>query len=187
MKIIKTSQQGFTLIELMISLLIGLFLMGGVISAFVVNQQTVNKKRDLDNTQEALRFSANTVSRIVRQADSISNTSTGTRLVVTFTGAAGLKNCLGQVLAGVQTNTFTYSNNQFLCNNTALVDDITNISFLYGVDANADGYITNAEYTATPTDFTKVDSIRMSLGLTNGKTNSFTATLRNKLINKYAS
>jgi prepilin-type N-terminal cleavage/methylation domain-containing protein len=179
-------QQGFTLIELMISLLIGLFIMGGVISVFVVNQQTVATKRNLDNTQEALRFTANTVSRIVRQADSISNTSTNSQLVVSFTGGSGLKNCLGVAIAGVQTDTFTYANNQLLCNNTALIDDITAISFLYGVDANADGVITNAEYTAAPADFTKVDSIRMSMTLTNGKTNRFTATLRNKMIAKYA-
>ena len=179
-------QQGFTLIELMISLVIGLFLIGGVISVFATNQKTVETKRNLDNTQEALRFSANTVSRIVKQADAITNASTGSQLVVSFTGATGLKNCLGQVIAGVQINTFTYSNNQLLCNNTALVGDITAVSFLYGVDANNDGMISNAEYVATPSDWTKVDSIRMSITLTNGKTNSFTATLRNKLINKYA-
>ncbi len=187
MQLKKSIQSGFTLIELMISLLIGLFIMGGVISAFVVNQQTVNTKRNLDNTQEALRFTANTVSRIVRQADSISNTSTSSQLVVSFTGGTGLKNCLGQVVSGVQTNTFTYSSNQLLCNNTALVGDITAISFLYGVDANADGYITNAEYIAAPTNWALVDSVRMSMTLSNGKTNSFTATLRNKLISKYAS
>lgn len=179
-------KNGFSLIELMIALLIGLFLMGGVISVFAVNQKTVATKRDLDNTQEALRFISNTVSRVVRQADSISSTSTGAQLVLSFTGATGLKNCLGQVVAGVQTDTFTYAANELLCNNTTLVGDVNGVSFLYGVDANSDGMITNAEYIAAPTDWTKVMSVRMSVMLTNGKTNSFTSTLRQKLINKYA-
>ena len=49
MPIKKYHQKGFTLIELMIVLLVGLFLLSGVISAVVVNQQTVNTKTNLDN------------------------------------------------------------------------------------------------------------------------------------------
>lgn len=184
---IKNKQQlGFTLIELLIAMVIGLFLMGGLISAFATNQKTVSTKRDLDNTIEALRFVSGTINRIVRQADSIGNTSTGSQLAVIFTGASGLKNCLGQVVNGVQTDTFTYTNNQLLCNGTALVGDISGISLLYGVDSNKDGIISNAEFTSTPADWGKVDSIRMTLTLTNGRTNTFTSTLREKLILKYA-
>lgn len=183
---IKKKQVGFTLIELMIAMVIGLFLMGGLISAFATNQKTVSTKRNLDNTIEALRFISGTVNRVVRQADSIGNTSTASQLAVTFTGATGLKNCLGQVVNGVQTDTFTYSNNQLLCNGTALVGEIGGINVLYGVDSNNDDLISNAEYIATPSDWSKVDSIRMSVTLTNGKTNTFTSTLREKLISKYA-
>lgn len=179
-------QKGFTLIELMISMLIALFLLSGVISAFVANQKTVSTKTTLDNSQEALRFSANTISRVVRQADSLSSTSNNSQLVVSFTGATGVKNCLGQTIAGTQTDTFTYSNNQLFCNNTALVGDINGVSYLYGVDSNSDGIVSNSEYTATPTDWTKVNSVRVSMSLSNGKTTAFTATLRNKLISKYA-
>ncbi len=183
----KRSQKGFTLIELMIAMVIGLFLMGGLISAFATNQKTVSTKRDLDNTIEALRFISGTVNRIVRQADSISSTSTTSQLAVTFTGATGLKNCLGQVVNGVQTDTFTYANNQLFCNGTALVGDIAGMTLLYGVDANSDKVISNAEFIAAPSDWSKVDSVRMSIILTNGKTNTFTSTLREKLISKYAS
>jgi prepilin-type N-terminal cleavage/methylation domain-containing protein len=185
MPIKKYHQKGFTLIELMIVLLVGLFLLSGVISAVVVNQQTVNTKTNLDNTQEAFRFSSSTISRIVRQADSLSSASTANQLVVSFTGDTGLKNCLGQVVTGVQTDTFTYSNNQLLCNNTPLVGDITGISFLYGADANNDGWVSNSEYIAVPADWTQVNSVRVSISLTNGKTNSFTATVRSKLTAKY--
>lgn len=182
----KNHQKGFTLIELMISMLIALFLLSGVISAFVANQNTVTTKNSLDNTEEALRFSAATISRVVRQADSLSGTSSNSKLGVNFTGATGVKNCLGQSLAGTQTDTFTYSNNQLLCNNTPLLGDINGITFLYGVDSNSDGWVSNSEYTAAPTDWTKVISVRVRLSLTTGKTTDFTATLRNKLISKYA-
>lgn len=180
------TQQGFTLIELMIAMVIGLLLMGGLISAFATNQKTVSTKRDLDNTIEAFRFISSTVNRIVRQADSISSTSTASQLAVTFTGATGLKNCLGQVVNGVQTDTFIYSSNQLLCNGTALVGDITGMTILYGVDANNDKIISNAEFISAPSDWSKVDSVRVNITLTNGKTNTFTSTLREKLISKYA-
>jgi prepilin-type N-terminal cleavage/methylation domain-containing protein len=180
-------QKGFTLIELMIVLLIGMFLLGGVISALVVNQQTVNTKTNLDNTQEALRFSVNTVSRVVRQADSLNLLSTGNQLVVTsVTGVTGLKNCLGQDIVGLQLDIFRYANNQLLCNNTPLVDDVTGVSFLYGADTNNDGWVSNSEYTATPLIWRDVNSVRVLITLTNGKTHTFTATVRSKLTAKYS-
>ncbi len=61
-------QAGFTLIELMVALALGLFLIGGVISLFVSNQSNFKTNENLSRLQESARFAVEQLSREIRDA-----------------------------------------------------------------------------------------------------------------------
>jgi type IV pilus assembly protein PilW len=61
-------QQGFTLVELMIAMLLGLFIIGGVISLFVSNSQTYRTTEAMSYIQESSRTAFELLARDIRQA-----------------------------------------------------------------------------------------------------------------------
>ncbi|MBL0920402.1 MAG: prepilin-type N-terminal cleavage/methylation domain-containing protein [Hydrogenophaga sp.] len=72
------SQKGFTLVELMISLVLGLLLILGVISVYVTNQQAARTNEGLARLQEGGRIAFELMSRELRQAG---GNACGARLV----------------------------------------------------------------------------------------------------------
>jgi type IV pilus assembly protein PilW len=62
-------QQGFTLIEIMISLLLGVFLLGGVIGVFLNTKQTYRVQDGLSRLQENGRYAMEFMGRDIRMAD----------------------------------------------------------------------------------------------------------------------
>ncbi len=64
-------QAGVSLIELMIAMVMGLIIIGGVTVVFVNAAASFNVKRDLDRSQENLRFVANYLLHEMRQATRI--------------------------------------------------------------------------------------------------------------------
>jgi type IV pilus assembly protein PilW len=60
-------QAGFSLIELMVALLLGLVVIGGVINIFLTNQQSSRSNEDLGRLQESARLSFELMAREVRQ------------------------------------------------------------------------------------------------------------------------
>ncbi|MGC9456842.1 MAG: prepilin-type N-terminal cleavage/methylation domain-containing protein [Halothiobacillaceae bacterium] len=91
----KPRQTGVTLIELMIGMVLGLFIVGGVIGIFVANQQSAAEKRGLDNTQEAFRYSAYTISRVVRNSSGFLDPIDDDKLVVSINRNPEMPDCLG--------------------------------------------------------------------------------------------
>ena len=91
---------GFTLIELMVGLVLGLLLIGAVISVFVSNQETYRLKAELDDAQEAFRFGSHTLSRVIRQGTAIEDPGDDQLRVVMRHSSAedwtGVKDCLGR-------------------------------------------------------------------------------------------
>ncbi|MFI3154857.1 MAG: PilW family protein [Methylococcaceae bacterium] len=61
-------QRGMTLIEIMIALLIGAFLMGGVLQIFISSKQTNRMQEGLSRLQENGRFAVNFISKDIRRA-----------------------------------------------------------------------------------------------------------------------
>lgn len=61
-------QSGYTLIELMIAMVLGLVIIGGVISVFVSNQQSFRTNENLGRLQENARISFELMAREIRQA-----------------------------------------------------------------------------------------------------------------------
>lgn len=70
--------RGFTLIELMIAMLLGLIVVGGVSSIFLANQQTYRSNEALSDVQEGARVSFEMLARDIRVAGLAGcNTSSG--------------------------------------------------------------------------------------------------------------
>jgi len=61
-------QSGFSLVEIMIALLIGLFLLGGILQMFSASQQTYRMQRNLARLQENGRLALDFLARDIRMA-----------------------------------------------------------------------------------------------------------------------
>ena len=62
------SQRGFTMVELMVALLLGLVLIGGVINVFLTSGQTLRVNQNLSRVHENARFGIDMFSREIREA-----------------------------------------------------------------------------------------------------------------------
>ncbi|MDR2209336.1 MAG: prepilin-type N-terminal cleavage/methylation domain-containing protein [Azoarcus sp.] len=63
-----STQRGLTLVELMISMLLGLIVVGGVLGIFVANSETNRRTGDLARIQENARAAVQSISRSMREA-----------------------------------------------------------------------------------------------------------------------
>ena len=61
-------QKGFSLVELMIAMVLGLILLGGVTAAFVSATGSLAVNREIDRSQESLRFVVTLLTNEIRQA-----------------------------------------------------------------------------------------------------------------------
>jgi type IV pilus assembly protein PilW len=64
----RVNVKGFTLIELMISMVLGLVIVGGVISVVLANRRTYNTNEGLSQVQESARTAFELLARDIRQA-----------------------------------------------------------------------------------------------------------------------
>jgi type IV pilus assembly protein PilW len=64
-------KRGFSLVELMIAMVLGLFLIGGVVSVFLANRQVYRQNENLGRMQENARYAFEIVGRDVREAGGI--------------------------------------------------------------------------------------------------------------------
>lgn len=67
----RTVERGLSLLELLVGLMIGLFVVGGVGAIYLSVRQTHQVKQQLNDAMEVLRFGSYTLSRLIRQADSV--------------------------------------------------------------------------------------------------------------------
>lgn len=185
-------QSGLTLIEMMVAMVIGLFLIGGVISVFVANQQTSNAKQQLDRAQENFRFGSQTLMRVMRQGSGIDPASTSAELIVEFSGGPGTHDCVGTPAGGP--NRFRVDDqSRLVCTDSGGVDhvlmgDMAALNVFFGLDANDNGLIENNEYVAHSdvTNWARVASVRAALTLTSGQQLPFTATMRPVIVTAHS-
>lgn len=62
------NQKGFTLVELMIAAVIGLFLMASLMNLFITTNKSITLSEALSQNQEAGRFAMNYMTKFIRQA-----------------------------------------------------------------------------------------------------------------------
>ena len=156
-----SKQQGMTLIEIMIALAIGAFLLGGVIKIFLGSTQSYRMLENLSRLQENGRFAMDFIARDIRQAGyrecwtgsvpaPINGTEggldpvTGEQIPDTITIQMSLSACPNVVILpitysisnvpGEQPSLFQNNNG----NNQELIEGIEDMQILYGADTNND-------------------------------------------------
>jgi type IV pilus assembly protein PilW len=82
----RTSISGFSLVELMIALVLGLVVIGAAVSIFLSNQQTFRTTENLARLQENARFAFESMAREVREAG---GTPCGTKPVANVINGGG--------------------------------------------------------------------------------------------------
>lgn len=180
---------GFTLVELMVAMVLGLLLIGGVGTVFLSTSQSAATKQGLDQANETVRFSSTMMTRVIRMASEIDPLSTETELIVSLPGGSRRTDCVGLDTPG--TNIFRVNDsNQLLCidvngNENILFRDVTSLTLAYAEDSDADYIILNSEFVSEPVDWNRVNSVRVTVSLLNGQSISFVATMRPKIMAAY--
>ena len=147
---------GFTLIELMIAMVLGVLIIGAVGTVFLSTQQSYRLKTDFENTQEAFRFASHAVMRVVQTSQSvISEDSNGARLSVDILGREGAVDCVGIPVpeGDVFRNTFFVQNGILFCRSEAAGTEtaagtVTEFELVSGVSAITFRYADTDDQTA---------------------------------------
>jgi type IV pilus assembly protein PilW len=168
--------RGFTLVEILVALLIGVFLMGALLTIVQANRSAFGNQNQLAQLQDSERMAMTMMADVIQSAgyfpnptsntlslsltasppfavgQSISGTysagAPGDTIAVRYmtAGGDGILNCSGQSnpTGGPNTlylNSFQVLNGQLICtmNGTQynLVNGVTNLSILYGVNTGA--------------------------------------------------
>lgn len=164
---------GFTLIEILVTLLISAFLLSGVISLFLSSQQSYRVKEAMGRAQESLQWSSEILYRTLSMAESLHPDSSPDQIIVNYVGGAGVVNCLGQpVPSGMVVNRFYVKNQALHCGTTypatpdsdqPLVEGVARMTIQYGVDERHRGQADR--YVDAPDDWSQVVSARITLRL----------------------
>jgi type IV pilus assembly protein PilW len=98
-------QSGFTMIELMVALLIGLFLMGGLMTLLQNNRKAFSSQSALAQLQDSERLAMSIMAGVIQQAGyfpdpTINSPSTALPAAAAFASGAGLAFAAGQGLTG---------------------------------------------------------------------------------------
>lgn len=176
-------QAGLTLVEMMISMTIGLLILLAIGSVYVGSRQTYRLQEDNARLQETGRYAMEVIGRSIRQAGfwnvplSAISTATGfggtaivgtngaasapDTLTVQYDGLASDRDCLGNLLAAdaVVTDAYTLGGGELRCNGQALAADIEDLQVLYGVDTNGDQSVD--QYQAAPANWGQVYTARV--------------------------
>lgn len=144
-----TSQRaGHTLLELLVGLAISSILMLALSLQLLTSQRLWLQQVIWHQEQEVLRFSVPFLRSRIRQAQAVDASSQAQRLVLNHSALHARRNCLGQLQSsGSQfQEVFELRQQQLYCNNQPLIAGISALAFSYGVDLNADGQLSDAEW-----------------------------------------
>ncbi len=198
---------GFTLIEVMISLLLGIIVIGGIVTVFISNQQTYRATVALDNSQEAFRFASHTVTRVVRASRTVLADSDAAILRLALPQDGITRNCLGRRLdwptsngelvvdenglPPTQINVFRLEGEDLVCEvdgqGSIMVTGVDTLRFSYAFlnpnnyEAGRNSYVAGSPpegTNAVRTEITMVDGG----GMIRPVTISFTAAVRTRLV-----
>ncbi|MBD3668762.1 MAG: PilW family protein [Kangiella sp.] len=190
MKSINKSK-GFTLIEYMVAITIGLILLAGVGTFFLGMQKSSQAQNGISELQENGRFALYFLTNEIQMAgwkepDFIIGASTPNYIDLAGTSDGGAANasdslqiryesdfdCLGNAAAGgIATNRFFVEDGQLKCGaggaSQPIISGVEVAHFLYGVDTDRDNtpekYVTATQLTANPVEARQVVSVKAIL------------------------
>ena len=192
--------RGVTLVELLIALVIGIFLIGGVFAVFQSNQQSYRSKMELDNAQEAFRYMSYTINRLTKSSKFIASPSDDDDdvddyqdnvLVLRIQGGPGIRNCIGEIVPEVsndtllQENRFILVGSNLVCdvngeNPTILVNGVEDLSFAYGVRDNTNR-VSEYHSASEIMDWKDVFSVLVNIKMESGLEVRFASSMRSQV------
>jgi len=132
--VVRRDQRGFTLIELMIGMLLGLIILGGVLTIYSSVHHTSLIKQRLDSAQEAVRYGHYTISRLVHNADEFANGSDADTLVLGYPSSiSNVDGCTGGAISGTTSTAFSTLNGRLRCDGNDIALGVDDIDFEYGI------------------------------------------------------
>jgi len=153
--IVPNTSRGFSLIELMIAMVIGLIVLGSLAYVFLGSQAVNRMLSDTSGMQYSGRNALELMGRTIRQAgsrldaggDPVPASLTGTEgasgvadtVTVQYQAQAGGEtDCAGVTIGQglLITAAFAVTANQLTCNNTVVSDNIENMQIQYAVDTS---------------------------------------------------
>lgn len=93
-------QTGFSLIEIMIALVLGLFVLGSILSTFIASKQTYRQQDAMSRVQENARFAVNMLSKTIRKAGYRDDANIARPFDEIFPAAVAPFNVAGRVVFG---------------------------------------------------------------------------------------
>src|ERR1700722_20229317 len=97
-------QRGFTMVELMVALLIGLFLLGGLLTLVQDNRRTFSSQSQMAQLQDSERLAMSMMTDVIQQAgyfpDPTNNSAISTMLATTLPAPYGGTLLAGQAMYG---------------------------------------------------------------------------------------
>ncbi|MGB5408926.1 MAG: PilW family protein [Thiogranum sp.] len=193
-------QHGFSLVEILVAMAIGLLLTAGLIQILSGSKQTYRVQDNLSRLQENGRFAIVQLGNSIRMAgfktDPTDTTTfaagavTGTdttgnpdQISVSFQGASDgtTIDCIGNTVPAstVIVNQFSINNNNLRCVSTSgtqdLIENVEDMQITYGVDTNGSGSANYYVAANSVANWSQVVSIHFSLLLRTQEDNLTTA------------
>jgi len=165
--------KGFTLVELMVAMAIGMFLILGIIGTYSSISASSQASKELENAQEVIRYSSNVFSRSLKQTTE-PLTLTNRNQTIVVTQQANTRSCLGSIIAVDYVETFTFTQPELSCQitdvngnelaaDTLLLTGIAN--FQSGLNVDGDLFTLNITPTVLPRNFGN-NGVRIDIALT---------------------
>lgn len=184
-------QKGLSLVELMIALLLGLIIMGGVYTVAISSIRAVQAKNQLDDAQDSFRYLSSTISRIIRNANTVDSASSDNSLTIVMSRGGERPDCLGNEDPAVaNNNTFSLVGDKLMCDNgdvnAELVRNLASINFSYGTPS-ANKWVESYKSAADVSDWADVTSVKVTVSTETGLSTQFTAAIREKVVEQAGS
>jgi prepilin-type N-terminal cleavage/methylation domain-containing protein len=169
----KKNTRGFTLVELMVSLVLSSFVLLGITSTYSSIHGSIQTSKDLENAQEVIRFSSQVFTRSLKQTQFAPDTTVAQQLTVqqpeNVTPCTGV---VAPIAAYTEVYTFNAATNVLSCRinagananiDVALLTGIANITYQLNAASNLATII--VEPTVLPQNF--IGGISIDVALTN--------------------
>lgn len=107
-------QSGYTLLEMLVAMTVGLFLLAGVAMSYSAIKSTVRMTQELSGAQEVIRYTSQVFTRSAKQTIS-EPTVSADGLTIQFEQFANVLSCQGTTPIVDYTETYTLSNGFLTC------------------------------------------------------------------------
>lgn len=180
---VRKHQQGLTLVELMISLVLGLVVVSAVLNTFMGSSRSAGFSQGLQQLQENGRYGITTLQRAIRLAGFSPSGDIVDRFDIANSGNSTISvrvtdvyDCNGQSTVdygGIAVNTYAHDSatSSITCTGNAsvtptamqVVEGVEAMRFLWGIDSDADGVPESYIPYAATIDSSQVVAIRVAL------------------------